>query len=160
MRLTSYSNYCLRVLMVAAARAPELTAINDVALGFGVSRAHLVKCAHQLGTWGYLETMRGNKGGFRLARPAGQITVGEILRRTEDGFAVVECFDPQTNTCPLIDRCVLARALRRATAAFLEALDEVTVADLVVNGDEILGVLDMRPSEPSACRARPAAARA
>ncbi|VFU16770.1 protein of unknown function (plasmid) [Methylocella tundrae] len=52
MKLTSYSNYCLRVLMVAAARSPDLTTIQDVAIGFGVSKAHLVKCAHQLGTCG------------------------------------------------------------------------------------------------------------
>ena len=98
MRLTSYSNYTMRVLMVAAARSPALSTIREVAHSFNISEAHLVKCVHQLGTWGYLATVRGNKGGFRLARPAAEINVGEVIRRTEDGFNTVECFDSSNNT--------------------------------------------------------------
>ncbi|VTZ21100.1 HTH-type transcriptional regulator NsrR [Methylocella tundrae] len=144
MKLTSYSNYCLRVLMVAAARSPDLTTIQDVAIGFGVSKAHLVKCAHQLGTWGYLETVRGNKGGFRLARPANAIRLGEVIRRTEEGFELVECFDADTNTCPLIEKCKLSMALRRALEAFLAILDDITLADITTNGNDLLTVLDLQ----------------
>lgn len=147
MKLTSYSNYTLRVLMVAAARSPELTTIGDVADGFGISKTHLVKCVHQLGAWGYLDTVRGNKGGFRLARPAGSIVLGEIIRRTEDGFALVECFDLAITSCPLMERCRLRPALLRATKAFLETLDELTLADISDNGDEMLDILHLtRPS--------------
>lgn len=150
MKLTSYSNYSMRVLMVAAARSPELTTIREVATGFGISEAHLVKCVHQLGSWGYLETVRGNRGGFRLARPAENIIVGEVVRRTEDGFTIVECFDPSTNTCPLVGRCRLSSVLRRATEAFLDVLDNMTLADITTNGDDLLHVLDM---EPDSCAA-------
>lgn len=150
MKLTSYSNYSMRVLMVAAARSPELTTIREVATGFGISEAHLVKCVHQLGSWGYLETVRGNRGGFRLARPAESIIVGEVVRRTEDGFTIVECFDPSTNTCPLVGRCRLSSVLRRATEAFLDVLDNMTLADITSNGDDLLHVLDM---EPDSCAA-------
>jgi Rrf2 family nitric oxide-sensitive transcriptional repressor len=148
MRLTSYTNYTLRVLMVAAARSPLLTTIQEVADGFGISKAHLVKCVHQLGSWGYLETVRGNGGGFRLARPAGEIGIGEVVRRTEEGFTIVECFDRETNTCPLIDGCRFGSALQRATAAFLAVLDELTLADVTENGGELLGLLDLRPAGP------------
>lgn len=133
--------------MVAAARFPGLTTIGDVADGFGISKTHLVKCVHQLGAWGYLETVRGNKGGFRLSRPAGSIVLGEIIRRTEDGFALVECFDPTTNSCPLVERCRLRPALLRATSAFLETLDELNLADISDNGDEMLDILHLsRPT--------------
>jgi Rrf2 family nitric oxide-sensitive transcriptional repressor len=146
-KLTSYSNYTLRVLMVAAARFPALTTIGEVAEGFAIAKTHLVKCVHQLGSWGYIETIRGNKGGFRLARPAISISIGEIIRLTEDGFSLVECFDSATNTCPLVNRCKLRPALLRATNAFLETLDEFTLADISDNGDDILDVLDLtRPS--------------
>ena len=151
MKLTSYSNYTLRVLMVAAARFPGLTTIGEVADGFGISKTHLVKCVHQLGAWGYLETIRGNKGGFRLARPAESIVVGEIIRLTEEGFSLVECFDPATNACPLIDRCRLRPALLRATEAFLVTLDAFTLADISDNGDEILDVLHMARRQPANC---------
>ncbi len=137
--------------MVAAARFPGLTTIGEVADGFGISKTHLVKCVHQLGGWGYLETVRGNKGGFRLARPANSISIGEIIRLTEDGFALVECFDPATNSCPLIDRCRLRLALSRATAAFLEVLDGMTLADVSDNGDEILDILHISRPPSASC---------
>ena len=156
MKLTSFSNYSLRVLMVAAARFPGLTTIGEVACGFGISKAHLVKCVHQLGAWGYLETVRGNKGGFRLARPAVSISIGEIIRLTEDGFVLVKCFDPATNSCPLVGHCRLRPALLRATNAFLESLDEFTLADISDNGDDILDVLQLpRPGAASSANIRP-----
>lgn len=151
MKLTSYSNYSMRVLMVAAARGSELSTVGDVAEAFGVSTPHLVKCVHQLGVWGYLETVRGNKGGFRLAKPPESIGVGEVIRRTEAGFDIVECFDPKTNTCPLIAKCKLRNALRRATDAFLAALDELTLADITTNGASLLETLDF--TGPTGCRA-------
>lgn len=150
-KLTSYSNYTLRVLMVAAARFPGLTTIGEVANGFGISKTHLVKCVHQLGGWGYLGTIRGNKGGFRLARPSDSISLGEIIRRTEDGFALVECFDQTTNTCPLMDRCRLRPALLQATEAFLATLDAFTLADISDNGDEILDVLHLARPRAAEC---------
>ena len=153
MKLTTYSNYSMRVLMVAAARSPDLTTVREVSDAFRISEAHLVKCVHQLGAWGFLETVRGNRGGFRLARPAASIGVGEVIRRTEDGFALVECFDPATNRCPLIDRCKLKRALHRATEAFLAVLDETTLADIAANGEDLLAILELRPPISAACSA-------
>ncbi len=152
MRLTSYSNYTLRILMTAAARAPELTTIQEVAQGFGISKAHLVKCVHQLGIWGYLGTVRGNRGGFHLSRPAASISLGEVIRRTEEGFSLVECFDPATNTCPLTDRCHLRTALQRATSAFLDVLDSMSLADITENGDDLLAILSLDRPDPASCR--------
>jgi Rrf2 family nitric oxide-sensitive transcriptional repressor len=142
MRLTSYSNYSMRVLMVAAARGPRLTTIQEVADAFDISRAHLVKCVHHLGSRGYLETVRGNRGGFRLARPAAEIGVGAVMRDTEEGFSLVECFDPVSNTCRLIESCRLRVTLHRAAAAFLAVLDEVTLADLIADRAPILSLID------------------
>lgn len=141
MRLTSYSNFSLRTLMVAAMRDPQLSTVHEVAEAFGISRAHLVKCVHQLGQWGYLENVRGNRGGFRLARPAAEITLGEVVRRTEEGFDLVECFDPVTATCPLVGRCRLSDALKSARDVFLAELDRMTVADVTTNRGEVLDIL-------------------
>jgi len=142
MRLTSYSNYALRILMVAAMRRGELVTVQDVADSFGISKAHLVKCVHQLGVWGYLENVRGRSGGFRLAKDAGAITVGEIIRKTEDGLDLVECFDAETNTCPLIDVCRLGALFKKACQAFLDVLDETTIADMAANRGEVLSALN------------------
>ncbi|MDK9696525.1 MAG: Rrf2 family transcriptional regulator [Siculibacillus sp.] len=158
MRLTSYSNYTLRILMIAAVRSPDLTTVQDVADAFGISKAHLVKCVHRLGLWGYIETVRGNGGGFRLTRPSATISLGEVIRRTEDGFSLVECFDPASDACPLVRRCRLRPALLRSTEAFLDALDEMTLAEISDNGDELLDVLDLAAPDASACRAAAATA--
>jgi Rrf2 family nitric oxide-sensitive transcriptional repressor len=143
MKLTTYSNYTMRVLMVAAARSPELATVGEVARGFAIAETHIVKCVHSLGQWGYLETVRGRGGGFRLARPAQQIRVGEILRRTEDGFAVVECMDPATNRCLISGQCALAVALQRATEAFLNVLDALTLADICGDGARLLDLVGL-----------------
>ncbi|MBP0573763.1 hypothetical protein J8J27_23975, partial [Mycobacterium tuberculosis] len=62
----------------------------------------------------------------------------------EDGFGLVECFDPVRNTCPMIDACRLRDTLKRATDAFLAVLDDTTLADLVGHGETVLAVLDRR----------------
>ncbi|WP_298426112.1 Rrf2 family transcriptional regulator [Rhodoblastus sp.] len=153
MKLTSYSNFTLRVLMVAAARRPALTTIGEIAGAFDISRAHLTRCVHQLGQWGFIETFRGNKGGFRLARAPGDISVGEVVRRTEEGFDLVECFQPETATCPLLTRCKLRPAFLRATEIFLGTLDGVTLADLTANGDDLLDALALQPPVAANCGA-------
>jgi len=137
MHLTQFTNYALRTLMTAGLRGSDLTRVQDVADGFGIARTHVVKCVHQLGAWGFLENVRGRHGGFRLARPANQITVGEVVRRTEDSLCLVECFDPATSTCPVKDVCRLNVGLKQALAAFLAVLDDMTIADIVANDHEL-----------------------
>jgi Rrf2 family nitric oxide-sensitive transcriptional repressor len=148
MRLTSYTNYALRILMIATMRRGELVTVQEVAETFDVSKAHLVKCVHRLGLWGYLENVRGRKGGFRLAKRAEDITVGEIVRKTEDDLNLVECFDAVTNTCPLIGLCRLGKTFKRACNAFLEVLDSTTIADISANRDELLETLSPTWADP------------
>ncbi|MDQ7079541.1 MAG: Rrf2 family transcriptional regulator [Paracoccaceae bacterium] len=138
MKLTSYTNYALRSLQLAALKAPHLVRIDDVARLHGLARPHIMKIVHQLGCAGYLETRRGRGGGFRLARPADEITVGEIVRMTEGDFDVVECFNPEKNTCPLMGVCKLSNVIKKATNAFIEVLDDVTIADIASNRTQLL----------------------
>jgi Rrf2 family nitric oxide-sensitive transcriptional repressor len=138
MRLTSYTNYALRSLQLAALRAPSLVRVDDVVKVHGLARPHIVKIVHELGKAGLIETQRGRGGGFRLRRPAAEITVGEVVRLTEGSLDVVECFNRATNTCPLIGICRLSRAIAEATHAFLDVLDRVTIADIVANRGQLL----------------------
>lgn len=138
MKLTSYTNYAMRSLQLAALKAPGLVRIDDVAQIHNLSRPHIMKIVHQLGKAGYLETVRGRSGGFRLARPAEEIVVGEVVRVTEGPLDVVECFNPDKNTCPLIGICVLSRKLHEATAAFMAVLDDLTIADIAANRGQLL----------------------
>lgn len=142
MRLTSHTNFALRALQLAALRHPGLTRADEVARAHGLSHAHITKIVHQLGRAGYIETQRGRGGGFRLARPAADITVGEVIRLTEGPVELVECFNTDTNTCPLIGICRLSAGFQEATEAFLAVLDGITIADISRNRGELLDRLE------------------
>lgn len=130
MRLSAYSDYSLRLLMYAAVKDPGLVTIQDVAAAYGISKNHLMKVAFQLGRQGFLETVRGRGGGLRLARRPEKIGLGDVLRKTEGDFHMVECFDVASNGCAIARACRLRGVLSRALEAYLSVLDEHTLADL------------------------------
>jgi Rrf2 family nitric oxide-sensitive transcriptional repressor len=132
MRLTNFSDYALRVLMYAAARSDRLITIEETAVVFGISRAHLMKVANQLTRAGFLKATRGRTGGLALARRPDKIRLSEVLRATESDFALVECFAPENN-CLITPRCRLKGVLKEALTAFIETLDRYTLADLILN---------------------------
>jgi Rrf2 family nitric oxide-sensitive transcriptional repressor len=134
MRLTNWSDYSLRVLMYCAAcaeRAQPAT-ISEIAEAHGISRSHLTKIVMTLSGMGLLETTRGRGGGLRLLKPAKDIVLGVVIRQTETDFTLVECFDEEHNTCLLNGHCRLKGVFREAMDAYLQVLDGVTLADLVL----------------------------
>lgn len=149
MRLTQYSNFTLRTLQFLALRAPDIATVDDVARAHKISKAHLMKVAYELSQRGYIETLRGRKGGMRLSRRAEDITVGEIIRWTEAPLELVECFNPNTNTCLLQGHCHLSRGIQRALRAFLSVLDDLTLADITINRGALLGLLEASNRTPT-----------
>ncbi len=131
MRLTVYSDYALRVLMYLAIKDDRLATIAEIADSYAISKSHLMKVVHQLGVAGYVETVRGRQGGLRLAKPAEEIGLGEVVRHTEPDMALVMCFEPVDAPCVVRPCCVLRRALTEACDAFFDVLDAYTLRDLV-----------------------------
>ncbi len=133
MRLTSFTDYTLRVLIYLGAHLNEdrLATIGDIAAAYGISQNHLMKVVHHLAKQNYVETMRGNSGGMRLARAPEQINVGDVVRGAEEDLAVVECFQEGNLKCPIVPVCTLRTVLGHAMNAFLEVLDGQTLADLL-----------------------------
>ena len=138
MKLTSYTNYALRSLQLAAIRSPDLVRVDDVANIHGLSRPHIVKIVHELGKAGYLETVRGRRGGFRLGLAANEIVVGDVVRLTEGSMDIVECMNPEINTCVLIGICKLSSAMSKAADAFMAVLDDLTIAEIASNRTQLL----------------------
>jgi Rrf2 family transcriptional regulator, nitric oxide-sensitive transcriptional repressor len=132
MKLTSYTDYALRVLMYLAADADGLATIDEIAQAHDVSKNHLMKVVNQLAGLGWVESVRGRGGGIRLGKPAGQINLLDVVLATEPDFAMVECFDTTTNTCRLTAHCKLKHVMHMALAAYFEALKGYTLADLAV----------------------------
>ena len=131
MRLTTFSDYSLRVLIYLGTTRERLVTIDEIAAAYGISGNHLMKVVHHLGRHGYVETVRGRGGGMKLARPPESINVGQVTRTTEDSFALVECFEGKEPDCRIARVCVLKQALAQALEAFLAALDRYSLADLL-----------------------------
>lgn len=131
MRLNLQTDYALRLLMHLAVNENRLCIIADIADRYGISKNHLMKVAHLLGREGFIETVRGRSGGLRLARPAKEIGVGDVVRRMEADFAIVECFEGGAGECMITPACRLKGVLNEAVKAFLGALDGYTLGDLV-----------------------------
>lgn len=140
-QLTLYTDYSLRVLVYLGMRPDEMVTISEMARAYGISRNHLVKVVHYLGQTGYVQTIRGKSGGMRLGRPAEEIVIGEVVRKTEPHMNLLECFEEETNTCPIIEVCALKHALYRARKAFIDTLDCFTLADVLGNSKQLQGIL-------------------
>jgi Rrf2 family nitric oxide-sensitive transcriptional repressor len=144
-RLTLHTDFALRVLLHVGLNDGKLTTITDIAQSFGISKAHLMKVVNDLSQKGYLNTVRGRKGGIRLMREPRHINIGQVVRDTEDQLNVIGCLEHRGYCC--IERvCVLRGALRNATEAFLAVLDAHTLADLIKPQRALLSLLLDRSS--------------
>ena len=143
MKLTRFSDYSLRILMYAALRNGLQFSVKEAAGAYGLSQHHTAKAVNFLTQRGYLRAQRGRGGGVCLGREPGQIRLGQLVRQTETGSPLVECFDATSNTCPLIHACVLKQALGQAGAAFFNTLDSYTLADLVRKPNPLRHALEL-----------------
>ncbi len=126
MRLTAFSDYTLRTLIYLALRPATLATIDEIAAAYAISANHLTKVVHQAAQAGDVQTVRGQGGGLRLARPPASINIGAVLRRTEPDMAL---------------------------AAFLAVMDRWTLADLVQPRTQLCALLHLDPAtEPPAHR--------
>lgn len=142
MQLTIYTDYSLRVLLYLGLHPEKRVTISEIADAYGVSRNHLVKVVHNLALEGWIHTIRGKSGGMQLAFPPEQINVGAVVRKTEPHMNLLECFDKEINTCPIISTCALKRALYQARKAFMDVLDQYTIADVLGQPQTMIRILD------------------
>lgn len=135
MRLATFTDYGLRILMRLASTPDERLSTAALAAQFEVSLHHLTKVVQDLARGGFIATQRGAGGGITLARNADQITLGSVVRHLERRFALVECCQQDGGNCVLKPRCLLKPQLLAAQAAFLKELDKSTVADCAWSGE-------------------------
>lgn len=135
MRLTQFSDYALRLSLYLGAHPDRLVPITDIAESYGISYHHLTKVATMLSDAGVIEAVRGRNGGLRLAMAPSAINIGWLVRQTEPDMSLVECFD-HAEACPITKECRLRKALKDALRAFLQTLDEYTLADFLGNAPQ------------------------
>lgn len=131
MRLTTMTDYAMRLLMYLGQHPDRLCTIAEITESYNVSQSHLMKVTNRLSRAGWIETVRGKNGGMRLAHKPEDISIGGVVRDMENDLSLVECQSNKLD-CTLIGNCVLPRILSGAMAQFMHHLDQHSLADLIV----------------------------
>lgn len=134
MQLTRHTDYALRLLMHLAQHEGARVQIADVADHHAISKTHLMKVANELAHLGFIETIRGRGGGIRLARPAAQINLADVIWGTEPSTQLIQC-----GVCGLLPAgCRLPGIFARGTAALRAVLAEYSLADVLGSPPDFL----------------------
>lgn len=144
MQLSLYADYSCRVLIYLAVMKEEKSSIREISQAYGISANHLVKVVHNLGKLGYIQTSRGRGGGISLGRLPSEISIGKVIRETEPGFDLVECYSSR-NTCPIASVCGLKFVFGEALQSFLKVLDSYTLADIIKDPAGLQKVFQVPP---------------
>jgi len=141
MKLTSFTDFSLRVLIFLAAHPGRRATIAEVARAFDISENHLTKVVHFLGQQGWLVNVRGKGGGMNLAQAPETIVIGQVVRATEGAPQPAECFGSRPDRCRIHRACRLKGVFKEAADAFYAVLDRHTLADLVRNKEALSRIL-------------------
>ena len=131
MHLTSFTDFGLRTLMYLAARPEDMSSVKEISEHYGISRNHLVKVVHRLSQLGYIKTIKGKGGGIQIVSGTEKLRLGDLIRQLEPNMTVVECFNPETNTCNISGHCNLKHYLFESTKSFTDTMNKYTLADAV-----------------------------
>jgi len=142
MRLTSYTDYAIRLLMFLAVEPNQAHTVAEISSAYAISRNHLTKVAHALGRAGLIDTVRGRKGGLRLGREPHLIKLGEVVGTTEAAMSLVECFGAG-GACIITPACKLRHAFADARQSFLDTLDSYTLADITADQGALASLLGL-----------------
>ena len=138
MRVTKFTDYTLRVLIYLACKPNgNLTTVSQLAEAYSISVHHVRMVVHKLGQSRYIDSVQGKGGRIKLAQKPDKILIGEVVRKTEKDFFIVECFSPQ-GQCPIVKACKLQHILEDALKAFLDTLNQYTLADITDNKHSIM----------------------
>lgn len=129
LKLTQFTDYGLRALMVLASGPYRSFNSIEIADLLDISREHLIKVLQRLSQGGYVHSQRGAGGGVRLQKQANEIPLGNLVRWLEEGQGLVECLRPDGGHCNLTPMCLLKPLLSDATEAFYARLNQSTLAD-------------------------------
>ena len=130
MRLSKLTSYAIRILIDCAEAEPEAVRAAEIAERQHITEYNIQKIVALLAQEGFLHTVRGRKGGIRLARPANEIGLGDLVRATEPARMEADCFGDQIE-CAVRHMTPINRIFGEAYNGFVEVLDKYTLADLL-----------------------------
>ncbi|MBQ3427413.1 MAG: Rrf2 family transcriptional regulator [Clostridia bacterium] len=134
MKISTKGRYAIRLMLdIAKYSAGGNVSLKDVSARQDISLKYLEQIVNMLSHAGLVRSQRGAQGGYRLARSAEEITVGDILRVTEGDIAPVSCLADTANTCPRAAECFTLPFWKGLYRIINEYLDNTTVSDLLNN---------------------------
>ncbi len=149
MKLSQHTDYALRILIYLAIREhgkdATPTTIDQIAKVYALSPHHLAKIVQELAQHGWLKSIRGRSGGLQLACSPDEIVLGQVLRKMEKSMALVECMG-ESSTCAIESACILKNVLFKARQAFLDVLDQHTLADVIDPPQKFVQLFISRPN--------------
>lgn len=134
MQLSLHADYSLRVLVYLGAHPDRVVPTQEISEAYGISKHHLVRVVQTLAEHDYVKIHAGRAGGITLGMEPSRIVLGRVVQVAEPNMRLVECFDPQTNTCKIAPVCALKGMLKEALDAFVASLNRYTLADILKHG--------------------------
>lgn len=144
MQLSRYTDYALRILVYLYMHDDRLCSIHEIATYYEISQNHLMKIVHKLGKGGFIQTIRGRRGGLKLNRDAQDIKLGEIIQYTEEDIYHVNCVQ-----CLIHKNCKLPTFLMEAMNSFYTTLSQYSLIDLFKQSqksDSFLNMTELLPN--------------
>ena len=129
MRLTLQTDHALRILMALGQAEGRTVSVEELSRTFAVSKNHLMKTSQALISAGFVASVRGRSGGIKLAKPANEINIGDVVATIEPDFHVAECFHKAT--CSFLPSCKLRGLLVQARTNFLQTLGQQTLSEII-----------------------------
>lgn len=143
MKISTKGRYAVRVMLdLALNNNGECIKVKEIASRQGISEKYLEQIIAVLNKAGYVKSVRGAQGGYRLARDPEEYTVGMVLRLTEGSLAPVACLEDDYGVCERCDTCDTLEIWKDIYDAVNNVIDHVTIADLVARHKQRMGAID------------------
>ena len=132
MKISTKGRYAVRVMLdLALNQTGECIKVKDIAARQGISEKYLEQIIAVLNKAGYVKSVRGAQGGYKIARAPEEYTVGMILRLTEGDLAPVGCVGAEKEECERKEGCVTIRIWQQINDAVNQVVDNITLADML-----------------------------
>lgn len=140
MKISTKGRYALRLMLdLAANYNGEYISLKVISQRQNISNKYLEQIITILSKAGYVKSVRGSNGGYKLAKSPENYTVGMIIRLTEGSLAPVACLEGEENDCARSESCVTLSVWKKLYKAINEVVDNITLEDLVNEEKSING---------------------
>lgn len=140
MQISTRGRYALRIMVDIAIHSDgNYISLKDISARQEISVKYLEQVISLLNKAGFLHSLRGNNGGYKLAKKTNEYTAGDILRAAEGSLAPIACLQDDVNRCEHRGRCYTIGFWEKYYKVINDYVDSVTLQDLVDDASSMMG---------------------